>query len=336
MPSKQATVQYRRLNRDNLPNPDELKDILVASMRTQRGRRLVGEYVGNRRFDLDQDGRLTLLNHISEQEHWDEPLFAGQLAYFERGANVPALLGDPDEDVNELNLGQFALGPDASMIHGLLYFVAVGDHVGLIESTGLKSARLERFLTQLFTQTEQIEAGQTVILNAQFANEQGRRVADAKEVQVQARRTVRSDDRAPEAPARLIERDVEQARREGHSVIQVLEVLGWTPEDIERLMQEVPPGGWLEGFFRFFIKSRTARRKTISRGTLDEAFRNIDPKDVTFLGKGMREKDGFVKLTATRTVEMVGSLINPTSAIRQIETALRDWAASGQIDLAMP
>lgn len=336
MPSKQATIQYRQLNRENLPVEGSLKDIAVASMRTERGQRLVGEYVGNRRFDLDQDGRLTLLNHITEQPHWDEPLFAGQLAYFERGANVPALLGDPDEDVNELNLGQFALGPNASMIHGLLYFVVVGDHVGLIESTGLKSARLERFLTQLFTQTEQLQPGQTVILNAQFTNEQGRRVADAKEVQVAARRNVRPEPVVREPAARIEERDVEQARREGHSVVQVLEVLGWSPEDIARLMEEVPPGGWLEGFFRFFIKSRTARRKTINRGTLDEAFRNIDPKDVTFLGKGMREKDGFVKLTSNRPVEMVGSLMNPTSAIQQIEAALREWAASGQIDLAFP
>jgi hypothetical protein len=335
MPSKQATIQYRQFNRDNVPKADALKNILVSSMRTQRGQKLVGEYVGNRRFDLDQDGRLTLLNHITERQHWDEPPFAGQLAYFERGANVPAILGDPDEDVNELNLGQFALGPEASMIHGLLYFVVIGDHVGLIESTGLKSARLERFLTQLFTQTDQLEPGETVVLNAQFTNEKGRRVADAKEVQVTAQRNIRPEPAHREPATRIEERDVEQARREGHSVVQVLEVLGWTPDDISRLMEEVPPGGWLEGFFRFFIKSRTARRKTIKRGTLDEAFRNIDPKDVTFLGKGMREKDGFVKLTANRPVEMVGSLLNPTSAIQQIEAALREWAASGQIDLAL-
>ena len=65
MASKQATVQYRRLNRENLPNPDPLKDIIVASMRTQRGERLVGEFVGNRRFDLDQDGKLRPFRHPS-------------------------------------------------------------------------------------------------------------------------------------------------------------------------------------------------------------------------------------------------------------------------------
>jgi hypothetical protein len=93
---------------------------------------------------------ITLLNRITPQAHWDEPFFAGQLTYFERGANVPAILGDPDADVNELDLGQFAL-------------VSVGDHVGLIESNGLKSGRLERFLTQLLTQIETLDAGQTIV-----------------------------------------------------------------------------------------------------------------------------------------------------------------------------
>jgi hypothetical protein len=276
------------------------------------------------------------LNRITEQGHWDEPFFAGQLTYFERGANVPAIIGDPDANINELDLGQFALGQDASMIHGLLYFVAVGDHVGLIESTGLKSGRLERFMTQLLTQSDQIAAGDTVVLNAQFTNAQGRQVSEAREVEVAAKRAQRRDAAAGEIPPLFDERDVAKAREEGQSVIQVLEVLGWTPEDIERLMQEVPPGGWLEGFFRFFIKSKSKRRKTIARQTLDEAFRNVNPADVTFLGKGKREKDGFVKLTAPRAVETVGSLLNPTSAVQQIEAALRDWAANGQIDLALP
>lgn len=333
--AKQAVVQYRRLNREKYPREDALKEALVEALRTQRAGKLVGEYVGNRRFDLDQDGRLTLLNKITEAPHWDEPFFSGQLTYFEKGANVPAILGDPDADVNELDLGQFVLGENASMIHGILYFVAVGDHVGLIESSGFRSGRLERFLTQLLTQCDLLAAGDTIVLNTQFTNEGGKRVTEATQVEVTTSRARRNDVDVGEGLPRVIEQDIERARREGHSVIQVLEVLGWTPEDIERLMSEVPPGGWLEGFFRFFIKSRQSRRKAIRRQTLDEAFRNINPADVTILGKGKREKDGFVKLTANRRVETIGSLLNPTSAVQQIELALRDWAAKGDIDLAL-
>lgn len=332
--ARQSTVQYRRLNRDEIPHLDPLKQAVVSAMLSQRGGRLVGEFIGNRRFDLDQDGRLTLLNRITERNHWGQPFFSGQLTYFERGANVPAILGDPDADVNELDLGQFALGDNASMIHGILYFVAIGDHVGLIESNGLKSGRLERFLTQILTQSDILQAGQTISLDAQFTADGGRQVAQATEVQVAATRATRPP--AAEGVPQVVERDIEQARREGNSVIQVLEVLGWSPQDIESLMQEVPPGGWLEGFFRFFIKSRQTRKRPMQRQVLDHALRNIDPANVTILGRGKRERDGFTKLTSLRAVETVGSLLNPTSAVQQIEAALRDWAASGEIDLAIP
>lgn len=334
--AKQALVQYRHLKREDFPVAADLKALIVESMRSQRSGRLVGSYVGNRRFDLDQDGRITLLNRITEQAHWGEPFFAGQLTYFEKGANVPAIIGDPDDDVNELNLGQFALDPSASMVHGILYFVVIEDHVGIIESTGLRGRSLERFLTQLLTQTDQLPVGHTVTLNTLTVGTKGRKVTEAREVQVAAKRSQRSEAETGLIPSQVIEQDVQRERREGQSVIRVLEALDWTPEDIERLMEEVPPGGWLEGFFRFFIKSRKARRQTIKRETLDEAFRNVDPKDVTFLSDGKRESGGLVKLTSPRAVETVHSLLHPTSAIQQIEAALRDWASSGQIDLALP
>lgn len=334
--AKQALVQYRYLNRDGFPAAESLKELLVDCMRSQRGGRLIGGFIGNRRFDLDQDGRITLLNRITEQAHWDEPFFAGQLTYFERGANVPAILGNPDDDVNELDLGQFTLDPNASMIHGILYFVVVGDHVGLIESTGLRGARLERFLTQLLTHADRLPVGDTVILNARIVGEGGRKVTQAREVQVAAKKSMRSDVAPGEIAPQIIEQDVQKERRAGQSVVRVLEALDWTPDDIGRLMAEVPPGGWLEGFFRFFIKSKQARRQTIKRATLDEAFRNVDPKDIKFSSPGMSEKDGNVKLTSPRGVETVGSLFHPTSAVEQIEAALREWALSGKIDLAMP
>lgn len=329
---KTATVQYRRLKRDGLPWDNTLKSEIVTTMQALRNGRRIGETIANRQFDLDQDRRITLLNKISEEEHWDQPFFGGQLTYFERGANVPAILGDPDDDVNELDLGQFDLADDASMIHGILYFVVVDDHVGLIESTGLRSARLERFLTQLMTSSGRLDPGQVIELDAQFRNEDGRRVNNATEVQVAARRAHRSEN--PGGLPQLVERDIEQARREGHSVIRVLEALDWSPGDIERLMSEVPEGGWLEGFFRFFIKSR-GQRRTIKRNTLENAFRNVDPADVTFLARGKRERDGYVKLTQPRTVQTVHSMLNPTSAIQEIEGALRNWAEQGEIDLQL-
>ncbi|PZU51136.1 MAG: hypothetical protein DI568_00565 [Sphingomonas sp.] len=242
-------------------------------------------------------------------------------------------MGDIDADTNELDLGQFQL-PNASMIHGLLYFVIVGDHLGMIESPGMRSARLERFFTQFLSQYNVLEVGNTVVLNALFTNENGRAVSQATEV-VLAAEPARRPEFDPGEIERLVAQDVAEARGINNSVIRVLEALSWTNDDITRLMAQVPPGGWLEGVFKFLIKSKTSRKQTIRRQTLDEALRNVDPKDVTILGKGKREKDGFVKLTKIKTVRTIGSLLDPTSAVSMIEESLREWSAAGEIDLVL-
>lgn len=331
--ARNATVQYRRLNREGFPRPETLKDLVIEALSLNHNGRIVGELVTKRRFDLDQDGRLTLLNKITERPFWPEPFFSGQVAFFEQGANVPAILGDIDADTNELDLGQFQL-PNASMIHGLLYFVAVGDHLGIIESPGMRSGRLERFFTQFLSQYNVLEVGHTVVLNALFTNENGRAVSQATEV-VLAAEPARRPEFDPGEIERLVAQDVAEARGVNNSVVRVLEALGWTNDDITRLMAQVPPGGWLEGVFKFLIKSKTSRKQTIRRQTLDEALRNVDPKDVTILGKGKREKDGFVKLTKIKSVQTVGSLLEPTSAVTKIEESLKEWSAAGEIDLVL-
>ncbi|MGK2911661.1 MAG: hypothetical protein ACSLE1_17935 [Sphingobium sp.] len=109
-------------------------------------------------------------------------------------------------------------------------------------------------------------------------------------------------------------------------------MLGWNEAAIESLGAEIPHGGWMEGVFKVFIKERR-KKKAISRATINEALRNIDPVDLGLRGDGS-EKGGIVKLSIQRSVETVDStsLIDPVSAMEQIVNALRDWAAKGKID----
>jgi hypothetical protein len=106
--------------------------------------------------------------------------------------------------------------------------------------------------------------------------------------------------------------------------------LGWGADALESLRAEVPDDGWIEGFFRVFIKQRN-RRKPISRATINEALRNIDPADLGLRGDGS-EKGGIVKLSTQRVVKTHGSLLDPADAMEQIVNALREWAAGGKID----
>src|SRR3546814_17543448 len=92
---------------------------------------------------------------------------------------------------------------------------------------------------------------------------------------------------------------------------------GWDAAAIESLRAEVPDDGWIEGFFRVLIKRRS-RKKPISRATINEALRNIDPSDLGLRGNG-REKGGIVKLSTQRSVNTPGSLLDPGAAMEQIE-----------------
>lgn len=132
----------------------------------------------------------------------------------------------------------------------------------------------------------------------------------------------------------MVEREAGAAREhEQATVFDILRMMGWSDEAIVSLGGEIPPGGWVEGSFKVFIKERQRRKKPISRATINEALRNIDPADLGLKGDGS-ERGGIVKLSVQKDVETVGagSLVDPQSAMEQIVNALRDWAARGKID----
>src|SRR3546814_5116233 len=113
--------------------------------------------------------------------------------------------------------------------------------------------------------------------------------------------------------AEIVENEVARAREEGATVFDVLATLGWDAAAIDSLRAEVPDDGWIEGFFRVLIKRRS-RKKPISRATINEALRNIDPSDLGLRGNGS-EKGGIVKLSHQRSVNTHGSHLDPGDAM---------------------
>jgi len=206
----------------------------------------------------------------------------------------------------------------------------VGNHVGLIEGQQVRSRTLERYLTALFQGAEELEPGQAIILNGSFMAGDGKELSETSELTISA-----IPNRGPNAPereraAQIVEREAARAREAGATVFDVLETLGWSAEAIERLRAEVPDDGWIEGFFRVFIKQRNKRRP-ISRATINEALATLILPTSAFVAMGAK-KGGIVKLSTQRSIETKGSLLDPSDAMEQIVNALREWAAAGKID----
>lgn len=321
---KLVTIQYRQLKTENLWAGAELKPMIVDVLQ----RRGWATNAKLRILDLDQDQSFVILNKISDPQTWNSPVFAGQLIQIQEGSDIQAILQSLDEDTPEFVLQNLNVGEQARVLKGALYFAVVGNNVGLIEGQQVRGRTLERYLTALLQRADELEPGQAVILNSKFIVGNGKELDESTEITIAAEPNRGGH---PFASRDIIaEREAAAERDQGKTVFDVLRTLGWSEDAIRSLEAEVPDDGWIEGFFRVFIKERR-RRKPISRATINEALRNIDPSDLGLRGAGT-EKNGIVKLSVQRMVETNRSLIDPQGAMEQIVNALRDWATAGKID----
>ena len=328
MPTK-TTIQYRQLKTEGLWDGVELKPMLVDILR----RRGWADNAKHRILDLDQDQSFVILNKVSLPSSWDGPVFAGQIIHLQEGADVHAVMQSLEDDTSEFLVQSLNVGERARVLKGALYFAVVGNHVGMIEGMQVRGRTLERYLTALLQRAGELEVGHAIILNSKFIAGDGKELGESTEVTVAAKPNHGGPARAGEEPGsinQIIEREAAQARDRGATVFDVLKTLGWNKEAIESLRAEVPDDGWIEGFFKVFIKANR-KRKPISRATINEALRNIDPADLGLRGDGS-EKNGIVKLSVQKTVATNKSLLDPSDAMEQIVNALKEWAASGKID----
>lgn len=329
--AKKVTVQYRQLKTEGLLEGVELKAI-VTDVLQSRG---WAENAKLRILSLDQDGSVVILNKVSPLATWAGPIFAGQLIHLQSGTDVHAVTQSLDDDTTEFVLKHLDIGERTRVLKGALYFAVVGNHLGLIEGQEVRGRTLERYLTVLLQKADVFEAGQVVVLNSKFMAGNGKELSESSEITVAAARSPAPSARQRQAEdePRIVEREAAAEREhEQATVFDILRLLGWDEKAIDSLGEEIPPDGWVEGFFKIFIKERR-KRKPISRNTINEALRNIDPADLGLKGDGS-EKNGIVKLSITRDVKTAGpgSLLDPESAMEQIVNALRDWSATGKID----
>jgi hypothetical protein len=319
------------LKTENLGTKSDLKSLIVeALLRSQADGRSLSQSAKLRKIDLDQDGSVVILNKISDPSSWVGPVFAGQLIQLELGTLLPAVTQSLDDDTDEFLLENLQLGEQTQILKGAMYFAIVGNHVALIEGQSVKSRTLERYLTRILQDAARLEAGTPVILTAKFASGDGKALEAPTEVTVRAAPVKASSQDGAQGIHEIVEREAARAKEAGHTVFDVLATLGWDRTAIERLKKDIPSGGWIEGFFKVVIKANRAKRP-ISRATIEEALRNIDPADLGLRGEGS-EKNGIVKLSTPRSVKTKGQLLDPTDAMLQIVEALKEWASSGKID----
>lgn len=327
--AKIQTIQYRYVNLDRLWEGFHLKDMVVDVLRRAPtgGGTAISSLARLRKKDLDQDGSFVLLNKLSDEATWAGPVFCGQLIHVKSGTDLPGINGSLDEDIPEFTLRNLTFEQQLQIVEGVLYFACVGNHMGIIEGSRTRTRTLERYLTRLFQDAGEMEPPRNVILNAKLHGSVER--VEALEIRPQRNMGPSGVDIAGTTA-----RDAAEESGEGATVLRVLEVLGWRPDEIEQLERNIPQEGWLEGIFKVMVKKARGRKATIERRHLEEALRDLPPGRVGLLGEGAREKGGLIKLSERVSIETIGELLDPEDAMAKIVTAMRGWSAAGKIDCA--
>lgn len=236
-----ATIQYRQLKLDGLWEEANLKAMVVDVLR----RRGWADNAKTRIIDLDQDQSFVILNKISDPGTWDGPTFAGQVIQLQTGTDVHAVMQSLEEDTQEFVVHSLNVGEQVRVLKGALYFVVVGNHVGVIEGQQVRGRTLERYLTALLQRAGELEAGQAVILNSKFIAGDGKELSESTEISVAAAPTTREGTaKARDVGPRVTEREAATAREhEQATVFEVLKMLGWSEEAVDSLGAEVPNDG---------------------------------------------------------------------------------------------
>ncbi|WP_207102148.1 hypothetical protein [Paracoccus shandongensis] len=324
---KKATIQYREFRANGALRGMDLKAVLVDVLRRRTDAHLIGRNARLRAINLDGDGSHVVLNKVSSPDSWDGPVFCGQILHVKAGADIQAVLQSLDDDTDEFLVRNIDLGRGARIVKGVLYFAVHRNHVGLIESTAVRGAVLERYLTALLRQAGELDPDDRIVLAGRFLASGEKGLTEISDLTLAARPSQRARAMAGD---HLSDGQAAEARDEGATILDVLRLMGWRDEALARLEAQVPEGGRVEGLLKVFIKDRRHKLR-IPRAAIDEALRNIDPADLGLQGDG-REQGGMVKLSVVKDIATEGSLLDPADAMVKIIEALREWAAAGKID----
>jgi hypothetical protein len=91
----------------------------------------------------------------------------------------------------------------------------------------------------------------------------------------------------------------------------------------------------LEGDFLVLIQEGK-RKRALSAGTVNHAFRNVDPEDITIERPGATTRGGFTHLAEKVSVTKAGAGLDPKEAVQKLVEQLYAWGKSGAIDLGPP
>jgi hypothetical protein len=319
---KKVSVQYRKL--DDVTGgfgACTLQSALSTCLNQKSEESTMADSVVSRQYEHDKAYGTIVLNYVLEEK----PFFFGEIVRYEPGADLPLL--QIGTHVKAYNLTQAKAPHGHEPIRGILYFMAIGNHVLILESD-VSASRAELYLSWLLGQaTSSIAKGTHVMLAAELsAQAGGAQLSQVEEVVFKPRPVTSAEPILESAPVTVgaTSRDVSET-----NTLEVLRAAGMDDTDIQRLCQADTQ---IEVTLQIKFKGQR-RRKQLGIDDANRLLRNVPEDQITLIGPGGRQKEGrILKLAYPANVETVGSLLHTKDVTRALHEAYKYFVSNGFID----
>lgn len=336
MERQSVTIHYRRLvDEDGILGGRSLEDFINDAMQhTADGGPLRDDW-SRRTRQLPPDASDT--HFINLYSDGDGHFFA-DLSHYTRG-HMQALLERADR-VPMLNVAQMPAPEGREYLHSVMYWLAIGNHVLVLQSRSVGTKQLEEYLNWLLRERCSLMAStSSIVLESIFdADEVGGDIDDISEIIIGGSPLAEPPGYAPpERPAggeRTREEEVEEyrglekRRAWATRMKDVLRAVMNSEADVDELLDSVPEGADLDVTVQIGYK---LKKRTVTREPMQRALRNLPDGDIRAVGKQGRQTGRDIRLSYSARIQKNGSLLEPADVERGLREAYDNFVSNGKI-----
>lgn len=343
MSSKRCKIHYRRLRRDNGQFPDETLSATIArSLNSPKGATKIGDSVRNRITNVPRvDGYQRVLNNF----HVGQDYVFGDICLFSPG-QMQALLqltADPEHATLEEVMKAWEIAESKApegheYLHGIAYWMAIGDHFYKIQHVALQTKASEEYLTWLLRdQSKVIGMEHYIELQAEFDRAQvGGDLGDVKSIEIGGLvpETIKSDE-IIDVPKDVITHGslgekVAAGWNKAKNVI--VELLGEVEAD--KLLAQMPADAALEVTVNIGYRAKKRKFEKEFMKNIASGLRNVPDGEIRIRGVDGEIKGDDARLSADMSIRKVSdqsNLLDIPHVIEQILEVHRRFLHDGKI-----
>lgn len=338
--SKKVTINYRRfVDTTGAFDGKSLSEAVKEALRHEPnndGKALADDWTLRAWGNHTPDSTVWFMNRFRRGKRF----IYGDLTAFTRGEFQSVV--DRTDQQQYVDISQFSPPDGQEFVRGMLHWVAIRNHIFIIQDKSLRENALEQYLTWLLTrQTRTARQDAQVILAKSLSLPESAAYSDLQTIEIGGLGidwfdAVSEDegqpdqDRGRQGPSQEIDRRRFQFDR----VKGVLSGLFNDQTEVDNLIEHIPIGARLEVDISIgYRKPMGTRRKKLSAGSLERTLRNLPDGEIKAHGPdGVIIANDMILKRSANVAVVAGSLLDPRDVVRAAFETYRYFVHRGKIE----